>query len=274
MPDAIFSVNLEVYLYLTQVRSIYSFYILSSYPPFTIISDNSSCVFGSIARILNIDKKVNTSTTLTKLDRYVFMTEIDTNCSAVNFEWKVSNVTSLPFSVGISHSVTVGSDSEWSDTRSLDLGIYLVEYIVHFQNFYFLDYGFMEVLPSPPVAHIAGGPEVSRKHNSLIRLNGSPSREVNLEPGNYGGMTFSWSCKRKGEQFYDVNASSYSIGCFGTGKQALEDTGKIVFLDTSPMEVNQFYDIKLTVSTAIKMSDSFVQRMHIVSGEPLYVEIK
>ena len=241
---------------------------------FIIISDNSSCVFGSIARILNIDKNVNTSTKLTKLDRYIFMAELDTNCSTVSLEWKVSTVTSLPFSVGKAHSITVGFDSEWSDTTSLALGIYLVEYIVQFQDFYFLDYGFVEVLPSPPVALIAGGPEVSRKHNSLVHLDGSQSRDVDLGPGNYGGMTFSWSCKRKGEQFYDVNASSYSIGCFGTGKQALEDTERIVLLDTSPMQVNQFYDIKLTVFTASKMSNSFVQRMHIVAGEPLYVEIK
>lgn len=242
--------------------------------PLVIISDNSSCVFGSIARILNIDKKVNTSTKLTKQDRYVFMTELETNCSSVSFEWKVSNVTSLPFAVGKTHSKTVGSDSEWSDTRSLELGLYLVENIVQFQDFYFLDYGFVEVLPSPPVALIAGGPEVSRKHDSLVRLDGSQSRDLDLEPGDFDGMTFSWSCKRKGEQFYDVNASSYSIGCFGTGKQALEDTGRIVLLDTSRIQVNQFYDIKLTVFTARKMSDSFVQRMHIVSGEPLYVEIK
>lgn len=242
--------------------------------PIFIISDNSSCVFGSIGRILNIDKNVNTSTKLTKLDRYVFMTELDTNCSAVSFKWKVSNVTSLPFAVGKAHSITVGFDSEWSDTRSLELGIYLVEYIVQFQDFYFLDYGFVEVLPSPPVALIAGGPEVSRKHGALIRLDGSQSRDLDVGPGNFDGMTFSWSCKRKGEQFYDGNASSYSIGCFGTGKQALEDTGRIVLLDTSPMQVNQFYDIKLTVFTARKMSASFVQRMHIVSGEPLYVEVK
>ena len=202
------------------------------------------------------------------------MTELDTNCNTVSFEWKVSNVTSLPFSVGRAHSITVGLDSEWSDTRSLELGIYLVEYIVQFQGFYFLDYGFMEMSPSPPVALIAGGPEVSRKRNSLIPLNGSLSRHVDLGLGNYDGMTFSWSCKRKGEQFYEVNASSYSIGCFGTGKQALQDTGRIVLLDTSPMQVNQFYDIKLTVFTASKMSDSFVQRIHLVSGEPLYVEVK
>ena len=202
------------------------------------------------------------------------MTELDTNCNTMSFEWKLSNVTFLPFSVGKAHSITVGFDSEWSDTASLELGIYLVEYIVQFQDFFFLDYGFLEVLPSPPVVLIAGGPEVLRKHSSLIRLDGSQSRDVDLGPGNYGGMTFSWSCKRKGEQFYDVNASSYSIGCFGSGKQGLDDTGRIVLLDTSPMQVNQFYDIKLTVFTASKMSDSFVQRMQIVTGEPLYVEIK
>lgn len=255
--------------------SLYLFSLINTpaLPLFIAILDNSSCAYGSIARILNIDKNVDTSTKLTKLDRYVFMTELDTNCSTMSFEWKVSNVTSLPFSVGREHSVTVGLDSEWSDTTSLRLGIYLVEYIVQFQDFFFLDYGFVEVLPSPPVALIAGGPEVLRKHNSLIRLDGSQSRDVDLGPGNYDGMTFSWSCKRKGEQFYDFNASSYNIGCFRTGKQALEDTGRVVLLDTSPIQVDQFYDIKLTVFTASKMSDSFVQQMQIVAGEPLYVEI-
>ncbi|XP_078349636.1 LOW QUALITY PROTEIN: polycystin-1-like protein 2 [Oculina patagonica] len=244
--------------------------------------DNSSCVFGSNARILNIDKNVNTSTELTKLERYLFMTEVDTICSTLSFEWKVSNVTYLPFSVGKAHSITVGWDSEWSDITSLDLGIYLVEYIVHFQDFYFLDYGFIEVLPSPPVALIAGGPEVSRKHNAIMSLDASPSRDVDLGPGNYDGMTFTWSCKRKDEQFYDElntfnqnQSSSISAagGCFGNETQKIDDTSRMLFLDTNTMEVNQYYDIKLTVLTKSGMNNTFVQRVLIVTGEPLYAEI-
>ena len=85
-------------------------------------------------------------------------------------------------------------------------------------------------------------------------MDASPSRDVDLAPGNYDGMTFAWSCKRKDEQFYDdlktfnQSQSSSSRGCFGNEKQTLEDTGRIVFLNTSTMEVNQYYDIKLTVA--------------------------
>lgn len=211
------------------------------------------------------------------------MTEVDTNCSTLSFEWKVSNVTYLTFSVGKAHSVIVGLDSEWSDITLLDLGIYLVEYIVHIQDYYFLDYGFIEVLPSPPVALIAGGPEVSRKHNAIISMDASPSRDVDLGPGIYDGLTFTWSCKRKDEQFYDDlnkfnqnQSSSISSGggCFGNETQKLKETGRMVFLDTSTMKVNQYYDIKITVLTKSELNNTFVQQVLIVTGEPLYVEIK
>lgn len=207
---------------------------------------------------------------------------MNTTCSTLNFEWKVSNVTSLPFSVGKAHSTIVGLDPEWNDITSLDLGIYLVEFIAHFRDFYFVDYGFIEVLPSPPVAFIAGGPEVLRKHNSTIIMDASPSSDLDLGPGNYERMKFTWSCKRKDEQFYDEfntpnqnysSSDSSGRGCFGTDKQKLEDTGRIVLLDTSAMQVNQYYDIKLTVSKN-EMNSRFVQRMLIITGNPLYVEIK
>ena len=245
-------------------------------------SDSSSCVFGSAAKILNIDKNVNTTTKLTKSARYLFNTAVNTNCGTLNFEWKVSNVTSLPFSVGTAHFFTTGLDAEWGDFSSLSLGIYLVEFIARFQDFYFLDYGFMEVLPSVPVAFIAGGPEVSRKHNSNISLDGSPSRDVDLGQGNYEGMTFEWSCKRINQTFYDEIDNSTqtfdrpdisSRGCLGTDKQKLEDTGRIVWLDTSAMQVNHYYDIKLKVSKN-DLSSSFVQQILIVAGNPLYAEIK
>ena len=213
------------------------------------------------------------------MERYLFMTEVDTNCSTLRFEWKVSNVTSLPLSVGKAHAITVGLDSEWIDISSLDVTIYLVEYIVHFQDFYFLDYGFIEVLPSPPIAYIAGGQKVSRKHNVIMTLDASNSRDVDLGPGNYDSMTFMWSCKRIDEQFFDDNQdptslNSYVGGCFGNGRQSLEETGRIVFLNTSAMEVNEIYHIKLTVFTASGKNSTFVQQVLIVTGDPLYVEIK
>ena len=105
------------------VLFIYFLYNLFNIASCIIISDNSSCVFGSNATILNIDKNVDTSTKLTKQERYLFMTEVDTNCGTLSFEWKVSNVTSPPFTVGKAHSITVGLDSEWSNITFLNLGI-------------------------------------------------------------------------------------------------------------------------------------------------------
>ena len=78
-------------------------------------------------------------------------------------------MTSLPFSVGTTYSITIGLGAELDDFSSLGVGIYLVEFIAHSQEFYFLDYGFIEVLSSAPVAFIAGGSEVSRtqlQHNA------------------------------------------------------------------------------------------------------------
>ena len=224
-------------------------------------SDDSSCAFGSLARILDIDKNVNTATELRKVEHYLFTTEVNTKCSGLSFEWKVANVTSLPFTVGTAYFTTVGLDSEWSDISSLDFGIYLVDFIVYFQDFYFLDYGFINVLPSPPVAIIAGGSEVSRKHNSVITVDASPSYDLDLGPGIYEGMTFAWSCS-------DISGE----GCFGSQEHRLDETGRIVSLDTSAMQINQHYDIKLTVIEN-GMNSSFVQRI-LVTGDPLYAEIK
>jgi len=224
--------------------------------------DDSSCVFESRTRILNIDKNVNTTTELKKVEHYLFRTEVDTNCSGLSSEWKVANMTLMPFTVGTAYFTTVGLGSEWSDISSLDLGIYLVEFIVYFQDFYFLDYGFINVLPSPPVAIIAGGSEVSRKHNSIITLDASPSYDLDLGPGIYEGMTFAWSC-----------SDSSGEGCFGSQEHTLNETGRMVSLDTSAMQVNQHYDIKLTVFEN-GMNSSFVQRIVIVIGDPLYVEMK
>ena len=224
--------------------------------------DDSSCVLESRARILDVDKNVNTTTELRKVERYLFTTELDTNCSGLSFEWKVANVTLMPFTVGTAYFTTVGLDSEWSNITSLDLGIYLVEFIVYFQGFYFLDYGFINLLPSQPVAIIAGGSEVSRKHNSVTTLDASPSYDLDLGPGIYEGMTFGWSC-----------SDSSGEGCFGSQEHTLNETGRMVSLHTGAMQVNQHYDIKLTVFEN-GMNSSFVQRILIVTGDPLYVEMK
>ena len=219
-------------------------------------------MFESRARILNINKNVNTTTELRKEDNNLVTTEVYSSCSRLNFEWKVANVTSVPFTVGKAHFMTVGFDSEWSGISSLGLGIYLVQFIVYFDNFYFLDYGFINLLPSPPVAFIAGGSEVSRKHNSVITADASPSYDLDIGLGNYEGMTFTWFC-----------SNSSGRGCFGSEETRLNDTGRMVSLDTGAMQVNHYYDIKLTVSEN-DMNSSFVQRVLIVTGNPLYVEIK
>ena len=265
------------------VREIYE--VVNQALPFLfviVVLDGSSCVFGSRVKILNIDKNVNTTTKLTKLTRYLFNAEASTNCHSLSFEWKVSNVTSRPFSVGRASSITIGSGTDLDDISSLGVGIYLVEFTAHFRKFYFLDYGFIEVLPSAPVAFIAGGPEVSREHNSNITLDGSPSRDFDIGKGLYKGLTFEWSCKGEEEMFHDESDSSNrtvigrdaaSRGCFGNEEQKLKDTGRIVFLDTSSMQIKKYYDIKLTIKKR-DLSGTFVQRVEIVDGTPLYAEIE
>ena len=160
------------------------------------------------------------------------------------------------------HFTTVGFDSEWSGISSLDPGIHLVAFIVYFKDFYFLDYGFLKLLPSPPVAFIAGGSEVTRKHDSVITFDASSSYDLDLGPGEYKGMEFSWSCSNTSEG-----------SCVGFQKQTLTNGGRMFSVDTSTTQINQYYDIKLTVLEN-GMSSSFEQRVHIVKGNPLYVEIK
>lgn len=225
--------------------------------------DNSSCVFESRARIDNIDKNVYTTTQLRKGERYLLTTNVNSSCSQLTFEWKVAKVTTLPLAVETAYFRSVASGSEWSDSSSLYPGKYLVEFVGHFENFYFLDYGFIEVLPSPPVPLIVGASEVSRQQGAVLTFDASPSYDADLGPGINEGLTFSWTC-----------SSTSGGGCFGSAEQNFIDNGRIMSVNTTTMQAHQFYDVQLKVSAKNGLNSSFMQRVHLVSFSPLHVEIK
>lgn len=225
--------------------------------------DNSSCVFESRARIDNIDKNVYTTTQLRKGERYLLTTNVNSSCSQLTFEWKVAKVTTLPLAVETAYFRSVASGSEWSDSSSLYPGKYLVEFVGHFENFYFLDYGFIEVLPSPPVPLIVGASEVSRQQGAVLTFDASPSYDEDLGPGINEGLTFSWTC-----------SSTSGGGYFGSAEQNFIDNGRIMSVNTTAMQAHQFYDVQLKVSAKNGLNSSFMQRVHLVSFSPLHVEIK
>lgn len=141
------------------------------------------------------------------------------------------------------------------------------------------------VVKSPLFAGIPGGSVISRPNGTPVTLNGSPSRDYDVETGDHSSMQFTWLCKGKYDYFpYGLDISSMPIvtpesgpshwrGCFNTGVGKLNSTNMITTLDTSKMTVGSSYDVKLVV-TKDDREANYVQRINIVSGNPPEVVMK
>lgn len=133
------------------------------------------------------------------------------------------------------------------------------------------------------IADILGGNKVTRGKGSVITLDGSPSSDPDVGPGNHSSMQFTWLCKNQNESFPDGPLSSLPVvtslsgpgkgGCFGTGVGKLKSNAKAVQLDTSQMAVGESYDVKLVVKKDDR-EDDFVQEIEIVSGNPPEVTMR
>lgn len=132
---------------------------------------------------------------------------------------------------------------------------------------------YLSIIQSPIVAQIEGGSKVTRGAQR-IKLDASPSRDLDLKVGDYTGMTFIWFCKKKSEVFPKgplpiivTSAPSTNTGCFNTGIGKFSQSGRVIEIDGSLMQVGQSYTIKLEVESGVR-KESFEQEMDIVNGDP------
>lgn len=143
--------------------------------------------------------------------------------------------------------------------------------------------GFFDITKSSLIADISGGNRVTRGKGSIIKLDGSLSRDPDVDPGDLSSMQFTWLCKKRQESFPNVSVASIPVitpssgpgrgGCFGTGVGKLSSSDVKVDLVTSGMVVGEFYDVKLIVKKDDR-EDEFLQGIEIVNGDPPQVAIR
>ena len=177
--------------------------------------------------------------------------------------------------------------TEWTlQKRTLDYGQYYVDIRATYSNqpsVISSSLGFFKISKSKLIADVAGGNKVTRGKVNPILLDGSASRDPDVESGNHASMHFTWLCKKRQEHFPNGSLDSLPVinnslgpgsgGCFGTGVGKLSSNGSIVELDTSQMTVGEMYDVKLIVTKDNRIDD-FTQEIKIVIGNPPQVTIR
>ena len=213
---------------------------------------------------------------------FIIQATVRNSSQALQFEWYL-----FKFKIKASGNIeiqkkipSVSRTTEWTlRKRTLDYGEYYVEFRAAYSNQPSVKssiLGFFKVSKSKLIADIAGGNTVTRGKVAPILLDGSASRDPDVEPCNHTSMNFTWLCKKRQEQFPNVSLASLPVinsslvpghgGCFGTGN-------KTVSLETSHMDVGELYVIKLIV-TKDDRKDEFTQEIEIVSGNPPQVTMR
>ena len=177
--------------------------------------------------------------------------------------------------------------AEWNiQKRQLDYGQYFVDLKVAFASQPLITssaLGFFDIIKSPLTADISGGNKVTRGKQSVITLDGSLSKDPDVDFGDHSLMQFIWLCKRRQETFPTGPIASFPVitpssgpgsgGCFGTGVGKLSSSDIKVTLETGAMMVGELYDVKLILIKDDR-EDDFLQEIEIVSGNPPYVAIR
>ena len=177
--------------------------------------------------------------------------------------------------------------AEWNlRKRQLEYGQYFVDFKAAFASqplAFGSALGFFNITKSPLIVEISGGNKVTRGKGSVITLDGSLSRDPDVEPGDHSSMHFTWLCKKRDENFPNSPIASIPVvtpssvpgngGCFGTGVGKLSSSDIKVKLETKAMSVGESYDVKL-ILTKDDRESYFVQEIEIVSGDPPQITIR
>lgn len=118
------------------------------------------------------------------------------------------------------------------------------------------DFGFFKIV-TPPLKVNITGKHAFVKNKEFIVLDGSRSIDPMAKRLTHRRLTFTWYCKKNGEEFpkratsyvdiANANSVPSSGGCFGFGPGKLSIKSRRLRLDTKRMDVGE-YIFKLTIS--------------------------
>ena len=255
-----------------------------------IIPGPSTCSNPEV-RIINLERtNPARATRLLRSSSYIVQTSTRINCPIAGetlFNWsyfkvnpnnKLDSIVLVPNVKG----------PEWSiPPRSLDIGLYLVQFSVRKRKDYVgsgVALGFVEIVPSELVVAISGGSSVKRGAKKPIDLDASPSQDPDVDPGNYAGMAFTWACKKAREVFPGPLTTLPVVypppqgtpgggGCYGTGIGRIQSTLPNASLAAANMAVGQTYTVALAITKGSR-SATTEQMIHLIAGDPPVISLK
>ena len=212
------------------------------------------------------------------------------NTKVPQFQWMLHKLEwddTMGFVVDGNGTELKPTNNEWQlQRRHLAYGLYRVDVKAMMPDDpegLSVDEGYLNITKSTLVAKIAGGSKITRGEESVIDLDGSLSRDPDVELGDNSLMQFMWLCKHHLESFPNGSLAAIPVvtqysgpgtgGCFGTGVGKLSSSNMTVTLETSNMTVGETYDVTLVVTKDGREAD-IVQEIVLVSGDPPEVSVR
>lgn len=184
-------------------------------------------------------------------------------------EWRLVSEMELDASETALGTLKSQGTNEWMiNRRSIPAGIYQVKFTASYkvgnpaspQTLNAFDYGFIEVIAAPLLAIIDGGSRVRWGSVETVTVDGSLSYDGDAGPGNYAGVTFTWSCHEQKEDF------TLSSDCFGSFVNVENINFTAVSIDPTHLEIGKIYILRLTVSKDARSSFTEMS-FEIAAGE-------
>lgn len=172
--------------------------------------------------------------------------------------------------------LTSQGTNEWTiKRRSIPPGVHQIKFTASYkvgnpaslQSLNAFDYGFIEVIAAPLRAIIDGGSSVLWGSVQTVTVDGSLSYDGDVGPGNYTGLTFTWSCHDQKENF------TLSHDCFGSFVDVDNNNFTAVSIDPSQLEIGKTYILRLTVYKD-KRSSFTEMSFEIAAGEIPQVSLR
>ena len=146
--------------------------------------------------------------------------------------------------------------------HTLEYGVYYIELMVVMKNAtdcLNYEYGFLRITESPLQVVISTNPSlgsVLKGYHKYLKLDASSSFDPDVQKADKSGLTYTWLCARKGENFGDTTLLPVVMphgngkggdggGCYGTGPGKLNFSGPNAMLFLDEMEPKNNYVIQL-----------------------------
>ena len=191
-------------------------------------------------------------------------------------EWRLVSEMELYASQTAPGTLKSQGTNEWTiNRRSIPAGIYQVKFTASYkvgdlaspQTINAFDYGFIKVIAAPLLAVIDGGSSVRWGSVEIVTVGGSLSYDGDVGPGNYDGLTFTWTCHEQKENF------TLSGDCFGSFVNLENVNYSAVSIDPSHLEIGRTYILRLTVYKDVRSSFTEMS-FEIAAGEVPQVSLR